>query len=139
MDISTFPFRFHRVFRAVQRPLGISPETSEVRIEGTLLIVEFGRWCVRTPLSNVVSTELTGPYSWPKVIGPPHLSFADRGLTFATNPDRGVCVGFARPVRGMDPLGILRHPAVTVTVGDPAGLRERLTAGSAEVGSGPRR
>jgi hypothetical protein len=126
MDLQTFPFRFHPTFRAVQRPLGITPASTGVRVEGALLVIDFGRWRVSTPLANVVSTEVTGPYAWPKVIGPPHLSFADRGLTFATNPDRGVCVRFEQPVRGMDPLGLLRHPGVTVTVADVPALVDLL-------------
>jgi hypothetical protein len=64
----------------------------------------------------------TGPYSLIKTIGPAHLSFADRGLTFATNSERGLCIRFATPVRGLDPLGLVRHPAVTVTVADCDGL-----------------
>ena len=53
-----------------------------------------------------------------KTIGPAHLSLADRGLTFATNRDEGVCIRFHEPVKGIDPLGVLRHPALTVTVDD---------------------
>lgn len=132
MTTVAFPFRFHPVFRAVQRPLGITPGSASVRIEGEHLDIEFGRWRVRTPLSNVVSTQVTGPYSWPKVIGPPHLSLADRGLTFATNRDRGVCVHLDRPVRGIEPLGLVRHPAVTVTVSDVTGLAEVLGRSTAE-------
>ena len=33
---------------------------------------------------------------------------------------------FLRPVRGIDPAGIIRHPALTVTVDDPAALVEVL-------------
>jgi hypothetical protein len=51
-------------------------------------------------------------------------AITDRGLTFATNGDRGVLVTFAAAVRGLDPLGLLRHPELTVTVADT----KRLTA-----------
>jgi hypothetical protein len=74
---------------------------------------------------------VTGPYAIPKVIGPPHLSFGDRGLTFASNPDAGTCVRFHQPVAGIDPFGLLRHPGLTVTVEDPealAGLLDTNTA-----------
>jgi hypothetical protein len=57
-----------------------------------------------------------------KVLGPPHLSFRDRGLTFATNQERGVCVRFHEPVAGIDPRGWIRHPGLTVTVEDPEAL-----------------
>jgi hypothetical protein len=81
---------------------------------------------VRTGLANVAGAEVTGPYAWPKVIGPPHLSFADRGLTFATNPEQGTCIRFRDPVPGIDPIGVLRHPSLTVTVADAPALAELL-------------
>ena len=46
-------------------------------------------------------------------VGP---SLADRGVTFATNSRRGLCVSFVEPVHGIEPTGVLRHPAATVTV-----------------------
>ncbi len=67
--------------------------------------------------------ELTGPYQFVKTAGPPRLGITDRGLTFASNGARGVLITFARPVRGVAPL---RHPELTVTVADPAGLAARL-------------
>ena len=54
--------------------------------------------------------------------GPAHLSFADRGLTFATNDVAGVCFTFREPVTGIDPLGTVRHPGLTVTVAAPQDL-----------------
>jgi hypothetical protein len=62
-----------------------------------------------------------------KVFGPPHLSIADRGLTFATNARRGVCIRFHHPVAGIEPLGVVRHPGLTVTVDDPEGLVDALS------------
>ncbi len=62
--------------------------------------------------------ETTGPYSFIKTAGPAHLSLADRGITCATNPERGLCIHFAEPVAGIDPWKRIRPPAVTVTVAD---------------------
>jgi hypothetical protein len=81
---------------------------------------------VRTPVANVAGTELTGPYRRVTTIGPAHLSLSDRGLTFATNPDAGVCLRFREPAAGIDPWGRIRHPGLTVTVADPAGLAALL-------------
>lgn len=39
-------------------------------------------------------------------------------MTCATNGEQGLCIRFREPVRGLEPLGVLRHPAVTVTVED---------------------
>ncbi len=126
MTTAVFPFRFHPLFAAADLPLGVRDDTCHVRVADEGLSVAFGPWKVHTPLSNVVAASVTGPYRWPKVIGPPHLSLSDRGLTFATNADEGVCIGFARPVTGIDPWGIVRHPALTVTVAEPAALAELL-------------
>lgn len=97
-----------------------------MKIEATTLLARFGPWVVRTPLTNVVDATVSGPYATAKTIGPAHLSFSDQGLTFATNGDRGVCLSFEQPVAGMDPLGLLRHPGLTVTVADPEALVDAL-------------
>ncbi len=84
-----------------------------------------------THVANVEGTETTGPYGALKTIGPAHLSVADRGLTFATNPRRGLCVRFREPVAVVEPTGRLRHPALTVTVADPDGLAAALSSAAA--------
>jgi hypothetical protein len=124
------PFRFHPAFRLPAAAFGIRPDTTWIRAEDDLLEVRFGPWRVRTPLGNVVGATTTGSYAWPKVIGPPHLSLRDRGLTFATNPTAGVCISFDRPVPGMDPMGLLRHPTLTVTPEDAPALSELLDRSS---------
>ena len=86
---------------------------------------------METNLSNVTRAVVTGGYFVAKTVGPAHLSFRDRGLTFATNDARGVCITFDEPVAGIDVLGIMRHPALTVTVADP----ERLVAALSSVSS----
>jgi hypothetical protein len=37
-----------------------------------------------------------------------------------------VCLTFRDPVRGIDPIGLIRHPGLTVTVDDVDGLIEAL-------------
>jgi hypothetical protein len=83
---------------------------------------------VGTPLANVTSVAVTGPYAFLKTAGPARLAITDRGLTFATNGERGVLISFDSSVRGLDPMGVLRHPELTVTVADVDGLVERLHA-----------
>jgi hypothetical protein len=90
------------------------------------LHARFGPWRVSTPLENVTGVALTGPYAFWKTAGPARLAITDRGLTFATNGDRGVLISFRTPVRGLDPLGVVRHPELTVTVADVDGLEELL-------------
>lgn len=117
-----FDFAFDPLYRMAAMPFGVTPKRAWVQVDSEHLEVRYGFWQVRTPLTNVVSTEISGPYQRFKTIGPAHLSFADKGLTFASNGARGVCIGFAEPVKGIDPVGNLRHPGLTVTVSDPEAL-----------------
>ncbi|MBV9729608.1 MAG: hypothetical protein JO309_09440 [Pseudonocardiales bacterium] len=121
-----FPFRFAAAYRLPGLLFGVTSATAGVWIDDAVLRIRFGPWRVRTPLTNVTSTVPTGPYSLIKTMGPAHLSFADRGLTCVTNSERGLCIRFAMPVRGLDPFGLVRHPAVTVTVADCDGLAKTL-------------
>jgi hypothetical protein len=93
-----------------------------VDIEDGALTVRYGPWCLATPLTNVSSASVTGPYRLWKVAGPPHISLRDRGITFGTSTDRGVCIRFHHAVHAVEPIGLLRHPGVTVTVQDPEAL-----------------
>jgi hypothetical protein len=123
-----FTFRFAPAYRRPAGLFGISPKTAWVDVGGDTLRARFGPWRVTTPLANISATAVTGPYAFLKTAGPARLAITDRGLTFATNGDRGVLISFHSPVRGLDPLGVLRHPELTVTVADIDGLVERLRA-----------
>jgi hypothetical protein len=121
-----FRFAFEPRMTAFAFALGVTPWTSGVEVVDDELRVRFGPWSVTTRLDNVAGAEITGPYKLLKVVGPPHLSLADRGVTFATSTERGVCIKFREPVSAVLPGGLLKHPALTVTVDDPEGLAERL-------------
>jgi hypothetical protein len=127
--VQEFHFRFDLVHRLAGAPFFVSPRTASVVIDRPrgMLVARFGPWRVETALVNIAYATSTGPYQPVKTIGPPHLSLSDRGLTFATNDREGLCIRFHEPVRGLDPLGIVRHPAITVTVDDVNGLRSALT------------
>lgn len=122
---TTFPFALDGP-RPVLRLCGVTgPEDAVVEIDDRLLSVRFGFWSLRTPTANLVDAEISGPYSAPKVLGV-HLSFADRGVTFGSTTRQGVCIRFRRPVPAIEPLGLIRHPGVTVTVADPRGLADAV-------------
>ncbi len=125
-----FPFRFARSYRPFALAFGITPATAYVSVGDGQLRVRYGLWLLETPLDNVVSTEQTGGFAWLKTVGPPHLSLADRGVSFTTNGDAAVCVHFRAPVTVLDPTGRLRHPAATLTVHDPAALSAALDRAS---------
>jgi hypothetical protein len=106
------------VVRSALWLIGVRPERDGVWLDEDRFVARFGPWRLSAPRSDVVDAEVTGPYSAWKAIGP-RLSLADRGLTFGTAADRGVCVRFRRPVAGIEPSGLLRHPTLTVTVAEP--------------------
>ena len=106
-----------------------NPGTTWATIDDDQLSVHFGPWRLDTPLTNIARATVTGGFAFIKTAGPAHLSFSDRGVTFATNGDRAVCLGFHRPVKAIDPLGLLRHPNATLTLYDPDGFLVTLGAG----------
>jgi hypothetical protein len=127
-----FDFVFADSYRAPALLFGVTRATSGVVLDDGELRIRFGPWFVRTGLRNVTGSRITGPYGFVKTVGPAHLSFADWGLTLATNGDRGLCIHFDRPVTGIDPLGKIRHPAVTVTVEEPEELAAAIETQRAE-------
>ena len=119
-----FMFAFDPSYQRLARVFGVTRSRAWVEVGDDAFDARFGPWRVSTPLANIVDVAITGPYAFFKTAGPARLAITDRGLTFATNGERGVLVTFATPVRGLDPLGVLRHPELTVTVADT----ERLAA-----------
>lgn len=127
-DVERFGFAFAPAYRLSARAFGVRPATAWVDVGGRALDVRFGPRRVSTPLANVTKVAVTGPYAFWKTAGPARLAITDRGLTFATNGDRGVLISFRVPVPGLDPLGVLRHPELTVTVADVDRLADLLRA-----------
>lgn len=117
-DVWRFAFAFASSYRLPARAFGVTPATAWVKVDGASFQARFGPWRVSTPLANITDVAVTGPYRFAKTAGPARLAITDRGLTFATNGERGVRVSFRTPVRGLDPLGMIRHPELTVTVAD---------------------
>jgi hypothetical protein len=124
--VTDFPFAFAPSYRLPALLFGVSPRTSGVRVVDDELRVRFGPWSLRTPVGNVASAERTGGFAFVKTAGPPHLSFSDRGVTFATNGDDALCVQFHERVKGIDPTGRVLHPGATLTVADPEALAREL-------------
>ncbi len=116
-EVDDFAFAFDARFRVALSLIGVTPRTARVTLTDSRLVARFGPWICETPLGNVRDTCATGPYRWYTAIGP-RGSMVDRGLTFGTTTAGGVCVLFHEPVTGLDPLGRMRHPGLTVTVAD---------------------
>lgn len=113
-----FEMRFDPRFRLPLAAVGVTPTTAHVTLGPDRLVARYGPWVCETTLDNVRDVAVTGPYRWFRAVGP-RLSLSDRGLTFGTTPERGACLSLREPVPGLDPLGLLRHPALTFTVAEP--------------------
>ena len=124
-----FEFRFEPIMQALALPFGVRPSNAWVEV-GDEVHIAFGPWQMRFPRTDVADVTETKDYWLPKVAGPPHLSLADRGVTFATTRERGLCIRLWRPHPGIGPFGLLRHPAATVTVDDVDGLAHALRRGT---------
>jgi hypothetical protein len=128
-DVSSvrLPFSFDPRFVVPAAAFGVTPVTTSVTVDADRVVVRFGPWRMAVDRDNIAGVEVSGPYQLWKVLGPPRLSLADRGITFATNADRGVCLRLHRPVSGIEPTGTFRHPGLTVTVADPPALAALLS------------
>lgn len=125
-DIETFEFAFEPRFRGLLRVIGVTPDTTLVTVTEDAFRVRFGGWTLETPLANCTGTCITEDYRWYRAIGA-RGSFKDKGVTFGTSTERGVCVRFAEPVPALVPGNLLKHPGATVTVADCDGLVAALT------------
>jgi hypothetical protein len=129
-----FEFAFAPGYRPLARAFRVTPGAAWVDVDEDAFEARFGPWRVHTPLTNITDVDVTGPYAFWKTAGPARLAITDRGLTFATNGDRGVLIVFKSPVRGLDPLGVVRHPELTVTVTDVDGLADLLRSRALSAG-----
>jgi hypothetical protein len=91
-----------------------------VRIDDDL-DVEFGRFHFRTPVANIVSWRIEGPWQWITAIGV-RRSVRHGDVSFAGSPRGGVRVDFRDRVR----WGIFRVPAVYLGADDLDGLAAEL-------------
>jgi hypothetical protein len=123
-----FDFRFAAAYRLAARPFGITPESAWVEVHDDYLVARYGPWRLRTTLANISAVAITGPYRFYRTAGPARLGITDGGLTFASNGDRGVLVSFRERIPAIDPLRLIRHPELTVTVADVNGLVNALAA-----------
>lgn len=117
-------FDFDPAYARVGALFGVTAERAAVIVDEHRLEVRYGPWRLRTTVGNVRSAQLSGPFAFLKTAGPPHLSLRDRGVSFATNGRQGLCLQVHHPVPAIDPLGVIRHPGLTVTVQEPHALAE---------------
>jgi hypothetical protein len=117
-----FPIRIGRRSRPLLRLFGVHEGNAYVDLDGEL-DAQFGFFRVTTPVSNIASWRIEGPWLWITAIGV-RTSIRHRDVTFGGSHRGGVRVDFKEPVR----FGFLRIPALYVTVEDLEGLAAELTA-----------
>lgn len=86
-----------------------------------MLDVHFGRLRFRTPVANIASWRIEGPFRWITAIGV-RRSIRHGDVSFAGSAHGGVRIDFKERV----PWGFLRVPAIYVSVDDLAGLAGEL-------------
>ena len=102
------------------RLFGVRGDNAYVDLDGEL-DARFGSFRLRTPLTNITSWRIEGPWLWVTAIGV-RRGVRHGDLTFGGNHKGGVRLDFHEPVR----LGPLRVPALYVSVTDLEGLSAAL-------------
>ena len=116
-----FAFDFDPRYRRILRLMGVNPGNSWVEVGVDLRVHYSWFWRIRTPIANIARVCVTGPYVPRRAVGP-HLSLKDRGITFGTSPRQGICLLFVEPITGIDLVGVIRHPGLTLTLADIEGF-----------------
>ena len=120
-----FPIRIGSRSRRYLRLWTVRPETAFVDIEDgpdAQFQVQFGRFQLATPRSNLAWWRIEGPFRWITAIGI-RRSFRHGDVSFAGSPHGGVRIDFREPV----PWGPFRVPAIYVGADDLEGLAAELT------------
>ena len=123
-EIRRFPIEIGRRSRLLLGILfGVRPETSYVDV-GEGLEARFGFGHLRTPIANVVSWRIEGPWLWLTAIGI-RRGIRHGDFTFAGTHRGGVRLDFGERVPAMR---FFRVPALYVTVEDTDGFTAALSA-----------
>jgi hypothetical protein len=115
-----FPIRIGSRSRGVVRLWSARPESAYVDLDDEL-DVHFGRFVLRTPVANIASWRIEGPFRWITAIGV-RRSFRGGDVSFAGSPHGGVRIDFKQGI----PWGFLHVPAIYVGVDDLEGLAAEL-------------
>jgi hypothetical protein len=123
-EVRRFPIEVGRRSRLLLRILfGVRPETAYVDI-GEELEARFGVGHLRTPISNVASWRIEGPWLWMTAIGI-RRGIRHGDFTFGGTHRGGVRLDFRDRVPAMR---FFRVPALYVTIADTDGFTAALTA-----------
>lgn len=115
-----FPIRIGQRSRGFIRLWTARPASAYVEVNDEL-DVQFGRFRLGTPIANIASWRIEGPFRWITAIGV-RRSIRHADVSFAGSPHGGVRIDFKESV----PWGFLRVPAIYVGVDDLEGLAAEL-------------
>ena len=125
MPATRFPIRVGRRSRLFLRAaFGVRADDSWVELgdgPGGELTVQFGWTHFRTPMANVASWRIEGPFLWITAIGV-RMSIRHRDLTFGGSHHGGVRIDFTTPQR----WSIFQVPAIYVPADDLEALAAEL-------------
>ena len=122
MSSQRFPIRIGARSRPLLLLFGVRAGNAYVDLDGEF-DAHFGFYRVHTPLANIASWRIEGPWRWITAIGV-RTSIRHRDVTFGGSPHGGVRVDFIERLR----FGFYSIPALYVTVDDLQGLATALTA-----------
>jgi hypothetical protein len=120
MEPKRFPIRIGRRSRWVVRLFGATPANAYAEL-GDDLEIRFGRFRIRTPVSNVDSYRIEGPFIWIKAIGV-RMSLRHRDVSFCGSAHGAVRMDLEEPV----PWGPVKVPAVWAGADDLDALAAEL-------------
>ncbi len=124
MPARRFAYRLGAKSRPVLRLFGVDgPDDAWVDLDEGTLTARFGRAIATTPVANIASWRIEGPWRWITAIGI-RMSIRHRDLTFGGSPRGGVRLDFHEPIRVVR----LKVPALYLTVEDLDGLAAALAA-----------
>lgn len=116
-----FPIFIGRKSRLLLRLFGVRDGNAYVDL-GENLDARFGWARLQTPVSNIESWRIEGPWLWITAIGV-RMSIRHRDITFGGTPRGGVRVDFKEPARAAR----FNVPALYVTVEDLEGFAAALS------------
>lgn len=117
----TFPLHLGRRSRPLLRLFGVRSEADAYVAVGDDLDARFGRFSIRTPVANIESWRIEGPWRWLTAFGV-RIGWRHRDLTFSGTARGGVRLDLRERV----PFGPLAISALYVAVDDLEGFGEYL-------------
>ena len=123
MTGTEFAIRLQPGLRPILFLFGVSAGRASVHLRDESLDARFGFFRAVTPLANIVSWDITGPYRWWRAVGV-RRTLGTHDLSFGGSAHGGLCVHLREAI----PVGRLRVTDLYITVDDLEGLGAALNS-----------